>query len=256
MPDESKLHDLKNKSRSHGSYRRAHGSGATQINPNQGQNKEQFQDHTQNPEDHGNNSPTQENSQEGAQQNTDFDDSQTTQTVESAASQASRQPNQSAQPNTPQSTEMDSIKQNSLQVELEDWKNKSLRLAADLQNLTRQHDLDLQQTRKSTKRQTVLSLLTFLNTLNLAFSFAPKTEDEQVSKFIDTLKLSFQQVITELKNQQIEILVPVTGEPFNPDWMNLLSPAQDSEDSLQIKQVVGLGLRVDGQLVQPASVLV
>jgi molecular chaperone GrpE (heat shock protein) len=93
-----------------------------------------------------------------------------------------------------------------------------------------------------------------LNTLQLAFAYAPQTDDEKVSKFLDTLKLSFEQVISELRNQQIEILIPHIGQKVDVEWMNLLTPSDEEHPS--VKQVVGLGLKIDSQLVQPASVMV
>ena len=74
-------------------------------------------------------------------------------------------------------------------LEIEDWKNRTARIAADLQNITKQHDLDIQHAKKSAKKSALTTIVTFINTLNLAFSFAPKTEDDSVNKFILTLDL-------------------------------------------------------------------
>lgn len=140
-------------------------------------------------------------------------------------------------------------------VEVEDWKSHSTRLSADLQNLSKQHQLDIATTKKSAKKKTISSVLNFLNTLNLAFTFAPKSEDPSIQKFVDTLKISFERIIEDLKVDGIEIITPKIGEEFNPSYMSLLNGTSDVENPV-IQQVVSLGLKVDGSLVQPAAVMV
>jgi molecular chaperone GrpE len=138
--------------------------------------------------------------------------------------------------------------------EIKETQDKLMRLGADMQNLIKQNELEIAQAKKSAKKHLVLSLLTFLNTLHLAFSFTPTTEDEKVHKFIQTLETSFNQVIQDLKVQSIEVLVPEIGQDFDPQFMTALNP-HDSEEHPKVKNIVGLGLKVDGQLMQAASVM-
>lgn len=140
-------------------------------------------------------------------------------------------------------------------AEAEDWKSHSTRLSADLQNLTKQHQLDITTAKKSAKKKTISAVLNFLNTLNLAFAFAPKSEDLNIQKFVDTLKISFEKIIEDLKVDGIEIITPKIGEEFNPSYMSLLNGTSGIENPV-IQQVVSLGLKVDGSLVQPAAVMV
>ena len=141
--------------------------------------------------------------------------------------------------------------------EMEDWKSKCLRTLADLQNLQKQTELDIQQAKKRTKKSTVFSLLEFLNTLNISFSYTPETEDKKVLGFIATLRSAFEKVITELANSGIEILRVAPGDDFDPQYMNILNTqVNGAESENKVVQVVGLGLRIDDQLVQPASVII
>jgi molecular chaperone GrpE (heat shock protein) len=142
-------------------------------------------------------------------------------------------------------------------LEIEDWKNRTARLAADLQNISKQHELDIQHAKKSAKKSTLSTIITFINTLNLAFSFAPQTQDEAVLQFITTLKSSLDRAIEDYKNIGVDIIIPKSGEVFNPEYMNILNPdvVGDSNEVL-VKQVVSCGLKIDNQLVQPANVMV
>ncbi len=142
----------------------------------------------------------------------------------------------------------------SYENEIKDWKNKSIRLAADLQNLEKQQELDIAQLKKKIKKTTVDSIFSFLNTLQLSFNYKPETQDQQVNSFINTLQVSFDQVLNQLQNQGIEIINVKPGDEFNPEFMTILSESGDG--NTLVKQVVSVGLKIDGQIIQPASIMV
>jgi molecular chaperone GrpE len=144
-----------------------------------------------------------------------------------------------------------------MKLEMEDWKEKATRFSADIQNLSRQHELDIQQAKKSSKKSVLITLVGFLNTLNLAFAFAPATKDEKVINFISTLKTSFDRAIDDFKSMGVEILIPTVGEIFNAEYMNILNPDNVPEiEHVVVKQVVSCGLKIDNQLVQPVNIMI
>jgi molecular chaperone GrpE len=141
-------------------------------------------------------------------------------------------------------------------LEAEDWKNKALRTSADLQNFQKQTELDHLQTRKTVKKSTIQNLLPFLNTLNISFSYTPKTEDQAVVVFIETLKNTFNKLILDLKNSNIEILTANIGDIFDPNSMEILNSDFNSESGeAKVAQVVSVGLKIDNQLIQPLSII-
>lgn len=142
-----------------------------------------------------------------------------------------------------------------LEADLDSWKEKALRVSAEMANLQKQHELDLGGVKKSGKKAVSTQLITFLNTLNLAFSFAPSSEDPKIQAFITTLKTSFDRVITDLKTAGVEIILPKPGDEFSPEIMSALDVAQNSEENPKVSRIAGVGYKIDGQLVQPASVL-
>jgi molecular chaperone GrpE (heat shock protein) len=141
--------------------------------------------------------------------------------------------------------------------EIDDWKAKSIRYAADLQNSIRQNELDISQAKKNTKKSTVLSLVPFLNTLNIAFAYSPETEDPKVKIFISTLNSSFHKAISDFQGIGVEILTAQPGDVFNPEFMAILNSDVDTDSNeVKVKQVVSIGLKIDNQLIQPISVIV
>ncbi len=145
----------------------------------------------------------------------------------------------------------------SLTKELEDWKNRTLRIAADLQNTQNQFELDMATAKKSAKKSVAINIVSFINTMYLAFVYAPQNLDENTKNFINTLKSNFKKAIEDLKVSQIEIIIPDSGDDFNPETMSILNPeAVIDESSAKVKQVVSVGLKVDEQLIQPVSIMV
>lgn len=135
----------------------------------------------------------------------------------------------------------------------DNWKSKAMRATADLQNFQRQSQLDIQQSMKLGKKKVSRTLIPFLTAMNLAFSFAPETDDEKVLAFIETLKKSFEQVQKDLTQEEVELIVPEIGSEFDPATSDSLN-AQSGDEPI-VKHIVTVGLKVDGQVVQPATVM-
>ncbi len=141
-----------------------------------------------------------------------------------------------------------------LREQVESWKTKTLRFAADNQNILKQHELDNQQVIKRTKKNVLTLLIPFLTSMNLAFSMMPKSDEQIINKYIDGLKSQLDKLVGDLKNIQVEIIIPINGQSFDPATMAPLNSSEDEEPS--VKQLVGLGLRIDGQLIQAATVMI
>lgn len=143
----------------------------------------------------------------------------------------------------------------SLKAEVKDWQQRTARLSAEIANLQKQHELDSVGAKKLGKKNVASGLIIFLNTLNLAFSFAPKSDDVKVQSFITTLVNSFEKLISDLRLTGVEIISPKTGDDFNPEIMAALDVVGNSDGQPKVSKIAVLGYKIDGQVVQPASVL-
>jgi molecular chaperone GrpE len=144
-----------------------------------------------------------------------------------------------------------------LETKYQELNEKYLKSLADLQNTQKQHELDLVSAKKSAKKGVATTLSTFVNTFNLAFSYQPKTEDEKIQKFIQTLQDSFNKSIKDLEVHSIFFLTPKVGDDFDPNFMEILNPdsIQDQEN-VKVKQVISSAVKVDTQIIQPATIMV
>jgi len=149
-----------------------------------------------------------------------------------------------------------SSKEQELLQEIETLKAKNLRLLADIQNLLRQNQIDIERAKKTLKTEIALAMVDFVTSMHLAFTYLPDNLDDKTRDFIRQLQLSLESSIKNLQSLNIELLIPKVGEPFNSEYMNAVNTPTDEASNLPIiKSVVTVGLKVDGQLVKPAQVL-
>lgn len=141
-----------------------------------------------------------------------------------------------------------------LQANLDEINAKYLRALADMENLKRQHSLEISQSKNIGKKILAVSLLEFLNTLNISFNFTPKTEDKAVLDFISTLQRSFNKLNTELSNTGMVLIVPNVADTFDAETMQALNESQ--EEDVKVKAVVNIGYKLDGKVIQPATVMI
>jgi molecular chaperone GrpE (heat shock protein) len=126
---------------------------------------------------------------------------------------------------------------------------------AEVTLMTRQHELDVEQKVKSSKKKLIEPVVTYINNVVLAFQYLPQGLDENVNKFIETLKLALQRAISDLQKHGVEIIIPEVGELVDPIFMNVLNPGSSQSEELKVQAIVSVGVKIDGQITQPVSVM-
>jgi molecular chaperone GrpE len=142
----------------------------------------------------------------------------------------------------------------SAQAEAIDWRNKALRAVADMENSKRQQELETAQNKKNIRKNIAKPVLDFLKNQFMVLTYLKDIQDETALKSLETLKVSFQKVVNDLKIQGIEVVIPVVGEEYNAQYMHGLN-TPNNEENTTIAAVVSLGLKVDSQLIEPAMVM-
>ncbi len=147
-----------------------------------------------------------------------------------------------------------SAEQDTLKKEIEELKAKNLRLLADMQNVMKQNEMDVDRAKKSVKKEIALSLADFVSHMNLAFSYAPEASETAVKDFVDRLKNSLDTSLKVLQKFNIEIIIPNPGDTFNPEFMNAVNELSGDTSIPTVKGVVSAGVKVDGQVIKPAVI--
>jgi molecular chaperone GrpE len=152
-------------------------------------------------------------------------------------------------------TELEKVKVqlDSSKVEITDWKNKALRAIADMENSKKQQELDAIQTKKNVKKNLAKPILDFLNNQFLIITYLKDITDQKALTSLETLKISFDKLVADLKSQGIEVIIPKIGDEFNPEFMQGLNTTENNE--AKVENIVSLGLRIDTQIISPAMIM-
>jgi molecular chaperone GrpE (heat shock protein) len=153
------------------------------------------------------------------------------------------------------STELEQLKVEleSKQMEMLDWKNKAMRAIADMENSKKQQELDAIQIKKTVKKNLSKPILDFLNHQFLIITYLKDITDQKALTSLETLKISFNKLVIDLKSQGIEVIIPEIGDDFNPEFMQGLNTTENAE--AKIENIVSLGLRIDTQVISPAMIM-
>jgi molecular chaperone GrpE (heat shock protein) len=135
---------------------------------------------------------------------------------------------------------------------IETTTQKMIRVLADSENLKKHQELENQQVRKSLKKSIAKNLLEFLNNQFLTLNFLKEVEDDKTKSSLNTLKVSFDTIVSDLAKQSIEFIIPEVGGEFDPESMQVITK---TTEEAKVVTIVTLGLRIDGQVIQPASVI-
>jgi molecular chaperone GrpE len=149
--------------------------------------------------------------------------------------------------------EKTTVELESSKVETSDWKNKALRAIADMENSKKQQELDAAQTKKNVKKNLSKPILDFLNNQFLVITYLKDITDQKALASLETLRISFDKLVADLKSQGIEIIIPKIGDEFNPELMQGLNTTENSE--AKVENIVSLGLKIDTQVISPAMIM-
>lgn len=137
-------------------------------------------------------------------------------------------------------------------AELED---KNIRLQAEIQNLQRRNRKDREDSAKFRSQKLAESLIPVIDNLERVLSVEVQTEEgENIQKGIEMVLASFYQAF---ESENIEVIDP-EGEVFDPnvhEAVNML-PADDSQESGTIAQVLAKGYVLNGRTLRAAQVAI
>jgi molecular chaperone GrpE len=142
-----------------------------------------------------------------------------------------------------------------LQEELAAAKDQSLRTQAEMQNLRRRSERDVENAHKYALEKFVGELLPVVDNLERALQ-AVDQEDDSLKAFIEGVELtlkSFQDVLVRYKVEPVD----PKGQPFDPDFHQAMSMLEMPDETPNtVIDVFQKGYTLNGRLVRPAMVVV
>lgn len=142
-----------------------------------------------------------------------------------------------------------------LKGELAMAKEQAVRAAAELQNVRRRAEQDVEKAHKFGLEKFVNDMLPVVDNLERAVS-ASAQEGAEMASVVEGVELTLKSLVDGLKRHKVEPVDP-EGEPFDPQLHQAMSmvPQPDVEPNTVIN-VFQKGYTLHGRLVRPAMVVV
>jgi molecular chaperone GrpE len=130
-----------------------------------------------------------------------------------------------------------------------------LRTRAELENLTRRHERDLENAHKYALDKFVAEIVGVWDSLELGHQ-AALDDEADIAKLREGTELTLQQLTSVMGKFGVEQINP-EGQPFNPDFHQAMSmQPRDDVPPNTVVAVIQRGYTLNGRLVRPALVMV
>ena len=140
--------------------------------------------------------------------------------------------------------------------ELEDFKNKFFYLAAEMENMKKRHERDMQNQIKYGNERVLKGLIEVIDNLDRTLQAIENDEDEKVKNIhigVDMVKKQFMDTLTANGLEKVEAL----GQKFDPNFHEAMAqqPVEGKEDE-EVIQVYQEGYTLNGRLIRAAKVVI
>ncbi|MCQ4348185.1 nucleotide exchange factor GrpE [Pseudomonas stutzeri] len=142
-----------------------------------------------------------------------------------------------------------------LEEQLAEARDQALRVAAELQNVRRRAEQDVEKAHKFALEKFAADLLVVVDSLERGLELSDPA-DEALRPMREGMELTLKALLDILKRYQVEPLDP-HGEPFNPEHHQAMAmePSASVEPNSVLK-VFQKGYLLNGRLLRPAMVVV
>ncbi|MDY6840963.1 MAG: nucleotide exchange factor GrpE [Pseudomonadota bacterium] len=163
-----------------------------------------------------------------------------------------------AQPAEGEAGDSESSDAEALQARVQEFQEQVLRSQAEMQNVRRRAEIDVEKAHKFALEKFVKELLPVADSLEKAVESTEGHEEsgELITSIREGVEMTLGLFMSSLKKFNVEQINPV-GEPFDPQRHEAMSmvPAPDAEPN-SVVAVVQKGYLLNGRVVRPAMVVV
>ena len=142
------------------------------------------------------------------------------------------------------------------QLAAEDAKDDLLRVQAEMQNLRRRTEQDIEKAHKYGQEKFSIELLSVMDNLERALNAASEHEDDSVKAIYDGVDLTLKSFVDCFSKFNIETLDPL-GEPFDPQIHQAMGMQENPDvEPNTVIAVMQKGYTLYGRVIRPAMVMV
>ena len=147
------------------------------------------------------------------------------------------------------------VKVEPLEAQLADSKDQALRAVAEMQNIRRRAEQDVEKAHKFALEKFAGDLLAVVDSLERGTQVADAS-NEAVKPMLEGMQLTLKQLLDTLKRFQVERVDPL-GQPFNPELHQAMAMEEStSAEPDSVLKVFQCGYTLSGRLLRPAMVVV
>jgi molecular chaperone GrpE len=144
----------------------------------------------------------------------------------------------------------------SLEQKMAEYKEKALIAYAELENVRKRSDRDVENAHRYANEKLLADLLPVIDSLMRALE-GEVSEDPQVQAMRQGVELTLDLLEKTLSRFGVEVVEPASGDAFNPDMHEAMSMIPDPKaESGAIVQLLQKGYRLNGRVVRAAMVVV
>jgi len=142
-------------------------------------------------------------------------------------------------------------------AERDEWKDRALRVAAEMENLKRRSEAQQNDARAYAIQRFAKDLLGVADNLERALMAAPKDADSAAAGLINGLELTQKSLLQAFETNGLKRLAPGLGDPFDPHLHQAMmeQPSTEAPGGTVI-QTMQAGYELFGRTVRPAMVVV
>jgi molecular chaperone GrpE len=154
--------------------------------------------------------------------------------------------------------ELGSASLEQLQSELNDWRDKALRAAADAENTRRRAEREMNNARAYAIERFAKDLLGAADNLERALAAAPRdAEDAAVKGFVTGIEMTEKALQDAFERNGLKKIAPEPGGKFDPHLHQAMMEQPGGEFAPgSVLQVMQAGYELFGRVVRPAMVIV
>lgn len=166
---------------------------------------------------------------------------------------------QGAELDTQDAPEEGSVSEQALEAALDQAQNAKddlLRVQAEMQNLRRRTEQDIEKAHKYGQEKLSIELLAVMDNLERAQEAASNSEDEAIKAIREGVDLTLKGFADCFTKFKIETVDPL-GEPFDPQLHQAMSMQENTESEPNtVIAVMQKGYTLHGRVIRPAMVMV
>ncbi|WNW11807.1 nucleotide exchange factor GrpE [Pseudomonas sp. DTU_2021_1001937_2_SI_NGA_ILE_001] len=142
-----------------------------------------------------------------------------------------------------------------LEEQLAAAQDQSLRVAADLQNVRRRADQDVEKAHKFALEKFASDLLPIIDSLERGLELS-NPDDQSIRPMREGIELTLKMFQDTLKRYQLEAIDP-HGQPFNAEHHQAMAMEENANvEPNTVLKVFQKGYQLNGRLLRPAMVVV